>query len=243
MNRLFLLIIIALLTKSCGTTKMVKKQPASKSESAIDLINIINNRSDKKNKSVFLKGRVEFSYSDTQASLNIIIKNYKDSLVWASLRGPFGIELIRAQISPDSVYIINHTSNKFSIKPISFLSFLPVLSESYFNDLQNIIMARPPIIKDEYNYIIEEDGFFLTSENNEYKISKSHTVESAYLNISPMFSVRYEFKDFDVECHFPKKQKIYLNEEELINLNYSTVKFNADFNTSFKIPSNYVKEE
>ena len=124
MNRLFLLITIALLTKSCVTTKMVKKKPASKSESAIDLINTINNRSDKKNKSVFLKGRVEFSYSDTQASLNIIIKNYKDSLVWASLRGPFGIELVRAQISQDSVYIINHTSNKFSIKPISFLGFL-----------------------------------------------------------------------------------------------------------------------
>ena len=56
-------------------------------------------------------------------------------------------------------------------------------------------------------------------------------------------SMRYDFKDFDIDRHFPKKQKIYLNEEELISVNYSTVKFNVDFNTPFKIPSNYVKEE
>lgn len=243
MNRLFLLIIIALLIKSCVTTKTTKNYPASKIGNTIDLINTVKNRNNNKISSVFLKGDVRFSYNQTQLSLGIIIKSYKDSLIWASLRGPFGIEVFRAQMSPDSVHIINHTNNTYSEKPISFLSFLPVHSENYFNDIQNIIIAKLPIIKDEYNCTIEQDGFFLKSQNNKYKISKSYDIESADLNMRSFFNVRYEFQDFDEANRFPKKQKIHLNEEELINLNYSKVKFNAPLNISFNKPSNYVKEE
>ena len=54
-----------------------------------------------------LKGRVDVFQNNKLTSLNINIKNRKDSVIWMSASGPFGIEVIRAQVTPTNIYFLN----------------------------------------------------------------------------------------------------------------------------------------
>ena len=68
--------------------------------------------------------------------LSINIKNRKDSIIWLSASGPFGIEIIRAQLTPDSIYFVNRINKTYLIKPASHVKGF-IKSELSFYDLQN----------------------------------------------------------------------------------------------------------
>ena len=58
---------------------------------------------------------------EREVSLNINIKCRKDSIIWASISAPLGIELFRIQISKDSIYFINRSNKTYFLKPISHI--------------------------------------------------------------------------------------------------------------------------
>jgi hypothetical protein len=73
--------------------------------------------------------RVKISYSDGNQSLDFtaVVRMQKDSAVWVSLQGPFGIEGGRILITRDSVKVINKLSSEYLCQPISYLTrILPI---------------------------------------------------------------------------------------------------------------------
>jgi hypothetical protein len=73
-----------------------------------------------------LKSKVDFNDGQTAMSFVANVRMRKDSLIWVSFTGPFGVEVIRAMIDRDSVKIWNKLSNERSTQPVSSLNrFLP----------------------------------------------------------------------------------------------------------------------
>lgn len=245
MNRKVLFFMVFLFFSSCTTTIVThKKKPVLHITNLQD--SIIKERQNrlKEVKSIFLKGKVYISRKQGDATFNIIVNHYTDTFTWASISGPFGIELFRLKVDQDSAQIINHINKTFSIKPLSFFKIEDfLLSENYFFELQNIIMATPTILDVDYTYAIEKDNFFLNSEKYKYKVSNTFRVTSANLQVYPSRQIQYNFENFEKQNEFPKKQTITLNDDRVIKLNYSVVQFNKEANTSFKIPLEYVEED
>ena len=245
MNRFVLVFMGFLFASSCITTKVPhEKNSFFNIKSLQDSINKHYQSRVKKNKSVFLKGKVYVSQQQGESSFNITINHYTDSLMWASIGGPFGIELFRLKIDEDSVHIINHINKTFSVKPIfNFGRQYFLFSENYFFELQNIILATPLFVDTNYTYSIEEEAVILNSEKYKYIISKSLRLVEAKLQLQPQLQIQYRFEDFEKDHGFPKKQTISLNKDIEIVLHYSSVKFNKDFNTTFKIPLEYARKD
>jgi hypothetical protein len=73
--------------------------------------------------------RVKVAYNDGDQSQNFtaVVRMRRDSAVWLSLQGPFGIEGARILITKDTIKIINKLSGEYLCQPISYLQrILPI---------------------------------------------------------------------------------------------------------------------
>ena len=109
---------------------------------------------------------------DQEVSLNINIKFKKDSIIWASLSAPLGIELFRIQISKESIYFINRVTKTYFIKPISHISNY-LKTEISFGEISEMITASPRISKDLYSFEEESNAYIIKSEKRQYKIDRT----------------------------------------------------------------------
>ena len=169
MNRLIFQLIIAVFLVSCGVKKTITTNdfsiPPKNVVELMERVNFKNNEPEWLN----LKGRAHIIKKDEQITLNINIKNIKDSIIWLSARGPFNIEIIRVQLTPDSIYFINRANKTYSIKPALHINDLIKLDLSFY-DLQDIITASPKIIKKNYKMEAGAIGFNLFSFSLFFKL-------------------------------------------------------------------------
>ena len=118
MNKISTLLIISLLLHSCGLKKVDKvyfSVPAQNDKELIARVNAKNNYPEW----LYLKGKINLKNKDQNVTLNVSVKNRKDSIIWLNISAPFGIEVFRAQITPDSIYFINRTNKTWCIKSSS----------------------------------------------------------------------------------------------------------------------------
>ncbi len=86
--------------------------------------------------------RIRVSYSDGKSEMDFtaVVRMRRDSVIWLSLQGPFGIEGARVLITPDTVRIVNHLSNEYTALPVSSLSrMLPL--QTGIRELQDFILG------------------------------------------------------------------------------------------------------
>lgn len=86
--------------------------------------------------------RIRVSYSDGKNEMDFtaVVRMRRDSLIWLSLQGPFGIEGARVLIAPDTIRIVNHLSNEYIVQPVSSLARLLPMQAS-ISDLQDFILG------------------------------------------------------------------------------------------------------
>ena len=111
MNKCFLLIIVSCFIFSCRTLKNNISENPKNNDKAIQPINWFS-----------ASGNFELVTKEEKINLKTNIKIIKDSLIWCSASLPFGIEVYRAQITKDSIYIIDKINHKKIIKSIDYLS-------------------------------------------------------------------------------------------------------------------------
>jgi hypothetical protein len=193
-----------------------------------------------------LKGKVNLIKEDKNITLNINIKCRKDSLIWASVSAPFGIELFRTMLTKDSVYYLNRTNKTFFIKPITHIvAFLKV--DISFDEIQEMITANPRILKKAYTFHITENIFELNAGQSFYKVSADfYRILNASI-IDGENELSYEFSSFinENEFIFPKQFSISVRSSEnfKVTLDYSKIVFNKKQKLPFKITSSYVEAE
>ena len=245
MNRIALYLFCIVLVSSCITKNTSEVDLSIPPKNAKELIAKVNS----KNKSyewLALKGKIRIILeANNEVSLGISIRVRKDSLIWASITAPFGIEMFRAVITKDSVYYINRTNKTYFLKPTGYISKI-IKTDIAFNEMQEIIMANPKIIKNKYSFKKTNNDFVLSAQGDIYTISNLYRVRKGAL-IDKRNSLIYTYSNFSFKNDFPEQLELVVkssSENNLnLKLNYSKVVFGQKQQTPFKIPNSYVEAE
>ena len=245
MNRVAIYLLCIVFASSCITKNASEIDFSIPPKNAKILIERVNS----KNKSpdwLALKGNVKLILKkDNEVSLGISIRVRKDSLIWASVTAPFGIELFRSLITKDSVYYINRTNKTYILKPIANISEI-IKTDITFNKIQEMIMASPKIEKKNYSFKKTNDDFLLITQEDIYTISNFYRIRKVVL-VDQGNSLTYNYNNFSFENDFPEQLELVVKSSSENNfnlkLNYSKVVFNQQQQMPFKIPSSYVAAE
>jgi len=244
MNKLFSYFFLILIFSSCGIkVREIDYDKAPKNAKEL-IAKVIS-----KNKIpewLSLQGKINLIKDERDITLNINIKCRKDSLIWASVSAPFGIELFRTMLTKDSVYYLNRTNKTFLVKPIKHISSF-LKADISFDEIQEMITASPRFLKKEYTFHIIENTFELRAKRGVYKVSADfYRILNARI-IDSKNELSYEFSSFinENEFTFPKRFSIRVRSFENFEatLDYSKIVFNKKQKLPFKIPSSYVEVE
>jgi hypothetical protein len=244
MNKLLSYLFLILILSSCGI-KVREIDYAKAPKNAKDLIERVISKN-KIPEWLSLKGKINLIKDEKDITLNINIKCRKDSLIWASVSAPFGIELFRTMLTKDSVYYLNRTNKTFFVKPITHISSF-LKADISFNEIQEMITANPRVLKKAYAFHIIENTFELNTKQVFYKVSAEfYRILNASI-IDDENEMSYEFSSFihENEFIFPKQFSISVRSSENFEatLDYSKIVFNEKQKLPFKIPSSYVEAE
>ena len=245
MNRLALYLFCIVLAPSCVTKNIDEVDFSLSPKNSKELIAKVNSNN-LSSEWLALKGTVSLSLkSNSEVSLGISIRVRKDSLIWASVTAPFGIELFRAVLTKDSIYYINRTNRTYFLKPISNITEI-LKTDIAFNEIEEILTANPKIVKNKYSFKKTNDDFFLTAPDYIYTVSDFYRIRQGIF-MDKGISLMYSYSNFIFENNFPEQLdfsvKSSSQNEFNIKLNYSKVVFGQNQKTPFKIPSSYEKAE
>jgi len=243
MNRIALYFFCIVFASSCVTKNIAEVDFSVPPKNAKELIVNVNSKN-KYPEWLALKGKVRLMLEkDNEVSLGISIRVRKDSLIWASITAPFGIELFRALLTKDSVYYINRTNKTYFVKPIAHISKI-IKTDIAFNEIQEMIMANPKIVKKKYSFDRINNDFMLSTQDYIYTISNFYRIRKGVL-IDKENSLIYTYSNFSFENDFPEQLELIVksSSENAFNLklNYSKVVFDQQQQMPFKIPSSYAE--
>ena len=177
--------------------------------------------------SISLNGTINLINEKKSLSLSLSIKIKRDSLVWFSIRAPFGIELYRGQISNDSILFIDRT-NKTYIKKSTIADDI-----HFLKDLQANIIIK---------YITADfTQKYLKLNRLDYEMNEKKNIIN--LSLPDQFNISYLKYNKNQEFYFPEETHIRASSLwgfQEIRLFYKDIKINAEEKIVFKIPKNYV---
>ncbi len=145
-SKLFLIITLFVFLASCsGKRKLLKPDKIRKNPSPELIINhlLLNQLAPEG-----LEARANVKYEDEyqSASGTLLLKVRKDSLIWLSIR-KFGFEGVRAQITKDSIYILDRLNREYAVWPLSYIKDQYHLPADY-KALESVVLGNPFFIGD-----------------------------------------------------------------------------------------------
>ncbi len=240
MNKPLYFFFLTFFLSSCGIKKIATTDFSIPPKNSTELIKRVEAKKTLSDWTT-LKGKANISQKDRQIKLSINIK--KDSIIWISARGPFGVEIIRGQITLDSIYVLNRINQTYFIKPIYALRDLIKLDFSFY-DIQEMVTANPKILKNNYTLQVNEAGFYLKSKNTSYFVNNNYRVENIK-KIKKKESLEFQFLNYQTKDRFPRRLvlKVEAKENFEISINYSQVEFRKPKKILFEIPYSYNEEK
>ena len=261
MNKANLILTIFIFLVSCGIKKQstqesqnIKTLTGKEGEGILyknDIVNLVieNNISPEWTS---LNGKIKSNINgkETTIKTNILIK--KDSAIFISLRAPFGIEILRSVITPDSIYYLSRLEKTYFIKPLSHIKNI-LKAEITYSEIQDILFASPKILDDNYRHEYQENNKYSLLEsaraiyhiNNEtFRVERLELIEFNSKKVNIIFSEWTPVLE-SLEKHylFPKHMYIDIKSEEkmIFEINYSKIEFNKRSRLNFNIPKSYVE--
>ena len=200
------------------------------------------------------KIKVAYKTKDADEDVTVYVKIAKDSVIWLSVRGLFGIEGARILISKDSVKVINYLEKTVLYKDINYLEQLTGLPFD-FSTILDFIIGNPVFIDSnvasysmkstEQMEIIMAGYIFkhvASVDAIDYKIIESEIKENAdYLPRNCHIS----YSNYDKTQGFPFSINRLITVTGQNNLEmkmeYKSYSFNDAVSFPFSIPDNYKK--
>ena len=204
----------------------------------IDLIDKINSKNNKSNW-IRIKGSINVKQQNTESiALNTVMKIKRDSLVWASISAPFGIELFRVMLSQDSLYFVNHVKKSYYVKPLNFVKDFVNVNLNY-NDIQDLLIGDLRIDAEDYAY---QDDFPLLIKDKKYFIDTNlyKPIKVIYQHENNLVEVKYVYLE---NIKLPHKIQLSAGIENKISIKYSKYQFDKKQKIVFNIPKSYVNIE
>lgn len=254
MNKIRNILIISMLTclslfaSSCASNKIT----ANKNLHALSANRLIKEVED--NNFTFDQFQTKFSAKveteDTKLSLKGQLRMKNDSVVWLSVALPVGLEVVRAMITHDSVFVINRTEKTYikeSIKnfkqipsPIADLKFIQAILVGNDITLKNGDKYYSEIVDEMYKLqTIKEINKILLVQPENFRIKKCD------LNEISGDERKIELKYDNFENHegrfLPTNIDLTISEKPKFNISisYSSVLINTEQDYKFSIPKKF----
>ncbi len=232
----FFLLFISLLT-SCGVKKT---EFFVTPKSSKELVEVVNSRIMHYQWSA-IQAKAHILTEDQEIIANVSIKTKKDSVIWLSARAFLGIELFRAQLTPDSLYILNKVDKTYFVQPISY--FKNVIGTNFsFYDIQDFISNNISIPEEKYNLFLEGQNLHLLSDSANYSVDDQYRVYN-YKFVENNYSFELTVNDYNEGRNFPKRQTLKFDFQEKLEIaiNYLSYEFKGPQKIIFNIPKHYAR--
>jgi hypothetical protein len=180
---------------------------------------------------------------------NANVRMYKDSAIWISVTGLFGIEGLRALITQDSIRIINKLDKIYTGRSVAYVQEVTGLPLN-LSSLQDLIIGNPVFLDSNIvsynragnvisllsvgdwfkNLLTLSDGYIHHSKLDDLDVNRNRTCDLSYDN--------YENKK---GVNFSAKRRITVSEKAKldIKLDFKSYNFNETLSFPFSIPKNY----
>lgn len=256
------ILVWALFTTGCKSTKIIQKEIAKKDSTAIVIRDqaAIDSMMEIKNLITLVKSRkidyqtfsakIKVDYEDTrgkQPNLLANVRMIKDSVIWISaIATVFNIEAFRVLITRDSVFVLDKINKKYQKRSINYLS---ELTEIPFNlpTLQNLIVGNPVFFSDSVlSFAKNENKILLSTFNEPFKhlltlIGSDRTLVHSKLddlNFNRNRTADITYADFMRYANiptllFPTTREIVLSEKNKLDIQLDFKQF--DFNKDIQI--------
>ncbi len=113
-----------------------------------------------------MRCKVDYDDGSFRQDFTANIRIRKDSLIWLSLTGLFGIEGARMVIRQDSVFLMNKLTREYLARPASYLQQIIPLSSGY-DALQNLLLGQMVNVEPSERRIFEADSFLVVNFQNQ----------------------------------------------------------------------------
>ena len=268
MNRIIriILIIVTLvcsagIISSCSSSKKITGSKI-KEMSANRLMREINANSFDF-ESLQAKVGIKVETEDNAFNLKGQLKMKKDSILWASITLPLGLEVARIKVTADSIFFINKSNKSYLAEQSESFNYLQNINAD-INTIQSVFTGNIFLInkKSDNNVFIKDNKYNLLSEenitfiNNKYKknftINKNIITDPTLSRITKYEIINNEdsddrltidYSDF-IEIkgkYLPSIIKINISTEEkmYITITYSNISTNNNTQYNFSIPKKY----
>lgn len=200
-----------------------------------------------------LSTKLKIGYKDRNQSVGFTanVKFRKDSLIWISFK-KLGIEAFRAQITPDSIYLINRLEKTYGIYPLHYLNEQYNLPAD-FKKIESLLFGGIFLPeKMQMDLKEEKENYLITGNGKNFYCNYAISIPNLVLNEMKFRSgdnlLQISFAQY--EEVLPTKKFSYLRQINVFNkdagslfceLNFSKLDLSIPKDFKFEVPDRYAQ--
>ena len=269
MNKLFILFVAAIFfLASCHSTRHIQTAIAKIDTVAAVIVPDDHGREDsiafiKENYNYIQNNRISFTSFTAKIDINIEnnegkkdnltahIRMYKDSAIWITITGAFGIEGLRAFITRDSVRLLDKQNKTYTLRSVAYLQEVTSLPLDLLS-LQDLLLGNPVFLDSNiisYNKsgnsisLMSSGDFFknLFTIGETDKLIQSSKLDDQDETRNRTCYLRYDDYENKKGVGFSTKRNISVSEKKKldIELDFKQYEFNEKLSFPFSVPRNY----
>lgn len=256
MNNLFFwaTLCCVLLVAACGTSKRATKATKIKEATPQAILDRLV-RQQVQAEWMDARANVDLDSESMRVGGTLLVKARKDSIIWLSVK-KFGFEVARAQISQDSVYILDRINKEYAAEPLSYLEQRYQLP-ARFELLQQLLFGNPVFFSrsfeleaDEQHYILKGSSSNWTSayfvQPNSFRLDRMELAQTANQQRLDVLLEDYQEAPGKGK-EFSYLRRLLIDSEETgeaqIELAFTKVEFDAPTEIRFEVPSRYERNK
>lgn len=248
----FYIFLIGLLIASCKSKKVIPTEQDISEKSTTFLLKALGKN---KVEAEWLTAKAKINYEDDNEKIKFTsyIRMRKDSVIWFVAKKA-GVEAVRAQITTDSVYIINRQAKEYTIKNLDFFETKYNMPSS-FDAIQTILLGNvlylsnlkpdSEIKNNQHHLYVEKDNvraeYWMdgtTYQLNEMQFSDVRNDQTFRM----VFDDYKEIEDEQIFSYFRNLNVSGKNTNNIdMDIKMSDVEINEPKSIKFEIPKRYKK--
>jgi hypothetical protein len=182
-------------------------------------------------------------------NVNATLRMYKDSLIWISVTGLFGIEGLRAIITQDSIRIINKLDKIYTGRSVAYVQEVTGLPLD-LPALQDLLIGNPVFLDSNIvSYIRTPNTISMLSIGEWFKnlitlndgVMHHSKLDDVDINHNRTCDLSYEDHETKKGPNFSTKRRITVSEKSTldIKLDFKSYNFNETLSFPFSVPKAY----
>ncbi|MBC7947189.1 MAG: DUF4292 domain-containing protein [Chitinophagaceae bacterium] len=264
MRVIFIALIAAFLVTSCRSTRKIQTAMSKKDstevapsvtqreDSAAVIRDVVKKLEAQHITFTTFNAKIDVDYmggDGKKENVNATLRMYKDSVIWISVTGLFGIEGLRAYITRDSIKLINKLDKLYTARSVDYIQEVTGLPLG-LKSVQDLIIGNPVFMEGNItsyarvgttvsllsigeffkNLITVTDGLLRHSKLDDVDINRNRTCD-----------LSYDDYDNNKGPNFSTKRRIAVSEKSKldIKLDFKSYSFNETLSFPFSVPKNF----